>query len=186
MLGESRLNIYVLAPDLSSRQRERIRAQINTGLRSLPRWVFDLLQERIEALGVSSLPLIIEPHASAIPFRAFSLGRVETRPTVKLTPRLSPDGVDWGQDLRRLLAKAIAWILAPENIESPFWSGWNAAVEADRLRDRATDSGGEPHDDTDLGLLIEMFAAYALSPEHGRWKSLPHVHSFLQDWRNGG
>ncbi|HEV8575205.1 MAG TPA: hypothetical protein VGR43_10930 [Dehalococcoidia bacterium] len=185
MLGESRLNIYVLAPDLSSRQRERIQAQIATGLRSLPQWVFALLQQRIETLGSTNLPLIIEPQSSAVPFQVLSLGRVESRPAVKLTPRLSPEGVDWGQDLRRLLAKAIAWILAPEDIDSPFWRRWKTAVEADQLRDKAADSIGGPHDDTDLGLLIEMFAAHALNPKHQNWDGLPRVRSFLEDWRSG-
>jgi hypothetical protein len=185
MLGESRLNIYVLAPDLSSRQRERLQAQVNTALRSLPRSLFDLLQQRIETLGVTSFPLLIEPQPPDASFRALSLGRIESRPAVKLTPRLRPGGVDWGQDLNRLLAKAIAWILAPDETESAFWSRWIAAMEADRLRDKAAEAIGEAHDDTDLGLLTEMFAAHALSPEHKRWRSLPHVRSFLEDWRTG-
>jgi len=139
MLGESRLNIYVLGPDLSSRQRERIQAQISTGLRSLPRWLFDLLQQRIEALGVTSLPLIIEPQPPATPFRALSLGRVESRPAVKLTPRLRPDGVDWGQDLSRLLAKAIAWVLSHQTTSIPRSGAvgtprWRRTAFATRLR----------------------------------------------------
>jgi hypothetical protein len=54
MLNESRLNIYVRGSDLSRRQRERIQAQVRTGLRSLPTWVFDLLRERIDALGIAN------------------------------------------------------------------------------------------------------------------------------------
>jgi len=59
-------------------------------------------------------------------------------------------------------------------------------VEADRLRDKAAEPIGEPHNDTDLGLLIEMFAAYALNPDHQSWHGLPYVRSFLEDWRPGG
>ena len=121
MLGESRLNVYVLGADLSPRQRERIQAQVQTGLRSLPAWVFDLLRQRIDALGVASLPLLIEPQAASNTHRVLSLGRIESRPTVKLTPRIAEGQIAWGQGLPHLLAKAIAYIIAPDESSHDFW-----------------------------------------------------------------
>lgn len=186
MLSESRLNIYILGSDLSPRLRERIQAQVQTALRSLPPWVFDLIRRRIDALGVANLPLIIEPLAAAADgSRVLSLGRTESRPAVKLTPRLHRDGVDWGQDLRRLLAKAAAYISAPAEDDTAFWSAWARASQADRLRDLAAAGAGDAfRDETDLGLLIEMFAAYALNPGHARWREMPAVRAFLEGWRH--
>jgi hypothetical protein len=186
MLNESRLNIYVLGSDLSRRQRERIQAQVHTGLRSLPTWVFDLLRQRIDALGIANLPLIIEPQTAGSTHRVLSLGRIEARPTVKLTPRLLAEGLDWGQDLTRLLAKAVAYVTAPDERDTDFWRRWKEAADGDRLREKAVAVAGEYRDETDLGLFIELFAAYVLSPEHHRWPELARVHSFLDRWRRYG
>ena len=81
----------------------------------MPRWVFDLLRQRIDALGIANLPLIIEPQTAGSTHRVLSLGRIEARPTVKLTPRLRAEGLDWRQDLTRLLAKAVAYVTAPDD-----------------------------------------------------------------------
>lgn len=184
MQGESRLNVYVLGSKLSPRQRERLQAQVQTALRSLPGSVFDLLRQRIDALGVMNLPLLIEPQPGANSHRVLSLGRIESRPAVKLMPRLVADEIEWGQDLRHLLAKAIAYIVAPGEDEADFWRRWGVAVRNDRLREKASVIAGAYEDETDLGLLIEMFAAHALKPAHGRWADLPQVQAFIEDWRD--
>jgi len=183
MLDESRLNVYVLGSKLSPRQRERIQAQVQTALRSLPKWVFDLLRQRIDALGVMNLPLLIEPQPAAKSHRVLSLGRIESRPAVKLTPHLVVDEIDWGQGPKHLLAKAMAYIVAPDETAVDFWQGWRIALRGDRLREKATIIAGEYEDETDLGLLIEMFAAYALKPAHRSWAGLPEVQAFLERWR---
>jgi hypothetical protein len=183
MLGESRLNVYVLGSNLSPRQRERIQAQVQTGLRSLPGWAFDLLRQRIDALGAMNLPLLIEPQPAVNLHRVLSLGHIDSRPAVKLMPHLVADQIDWGQDLRHLLAKAIAYIVTPDEDEADFWRRWQEALHNDRLREKASEIAGEYEDETDLGLLIEMFAAHALRPAHRRWAELPQVQAFLEDWR---
>jgi hypothetical protein len=183
MRDESRLNVYVLGSKLSPRQRERIQAQVQTALRSLPPWVFDLIRRRIDALGVMNLPLMIEPQPPAKPHQAISLGQIESRPAVKLMPRLVADDIDWGQDLRHLLSKAMAYIVAPDETAVDFWQGWRVAVRDDRLRAKARAVAGGYEDETDLGLLIEMLAAYALKPAHRSWTGLPEVHEFLERWR---
>jgi hypothetical protein len=182
MLDESRLNVYVLGSKLSPRQRERIQAQVQTALRSLPPWVFDLVRRRIDALGVMNLPVLIEPQPAAKSHRVLSLGSIESRPAVKLMPQLVVAEIDWGQDLRHLLAKAMAYIVAPDETAVDFWQGWRVAVRDDRLREKARKIAGEYDDETDLGLLIEMFAAYALKPAHRSWAGLPEVHAFLERW----
>ena len=130
-----------------------------------------------------NLPLLIEPQPGANSHRVLSLGRIESRPAVKLMPRLVADEIDWGQDLRHLLAKAIAYIVAPAEDEADFWRRWEEALRNDRLREKASAIDGQYEDETDLGLLIEMFAAHALKPAHGRWAELPEVQAFLEDWR---
>lgn len=185
MLGESRLNVYVLGSELSRRQRERIQAQVQTGFRSLPPWLFDLLRQRLDALGLSSLPLIIEPQPATSPHRVLSLGRIESRPAVKLTPALAEDRIDWGQDLPHLLAKAIAFVIAPDDAGSDFWCRWRDVVREDLLREKASALARAYEDETDLGLLIEMLAAYALKPAHRRWSELTRVQAFFEQWRSG-
>jgi len=183
MQGESRLNVYVLGPKLSPRQRERFQAQVQTALRSLPGSVFDLLRQRIDALGVMNLPLLIEPQPAPNAHRVLSLGRIESRPAVKLMPRLVADEIDWGQDLPHLLAKAIAYVIAPDQDSQDFWRCWRDVLHNDRLREKVRAIAGEYEDETDLGLLIEMFAAYALRPAHRHWAELPEVQAFFEDWR---
>ena len=183
MLDESRLNVYVLGSKLSPRQRERIQAQVQTALRSLPKWAFDLVRRRIDALGVMNLPLLIEPQPPAKPHQALSLGRIDSRPAVKLMPQLVADEIVWGQDLRHLLAKGMAYIVAPAATAVDFWQGWRVAVRDDRLREKTSIIADQYEDETDLGLLIEMFAAYALKPAHRSWAGLPEVQAFLERWR---
>jgi hypothetical protein len=183
MLDESRLNVYVLGSNLSPRQRERIQAQVQTGLRSLPKWAFDLVRRRIDSLDVMNLPLVIEPQASAKPHQAISLGRIESRPAVKLMPQLVADEIVWGQDLRHLLAKGMAYMVSPDETAVDFWNGWRVAVRNDSLREKASAIAGDYEDETDLGLLVEMFAAYALKPAHRSWARLPEVHAFFERWR---
>jgi len=184
VLGESQLNVYILGADLTPRQRERIQAQVQTALRSLPGWVFQLVSQRIAALGVRNLPLIIEPQAlSEAPSQVISLGRIESRPAVRLMPRLSEERLEWGQDHRYLVAKAVAYMAAPEISEESFWARWGTAIEEDRLRETARRADDQWEDASDLGLLIEMAAACALTPDHNRWNDLPRVRSFLDEWR---
>ncbi len=182
MLTESQLNIYILGTDLPPRQRERIQAQLQTAIRSIPSWAFKLLQRRIDELGARNLPLVIEPRTSA-EGRVMSLGRINGRPAARLMPRLSANSVDWGQDQRYLVAKSIAYMASPAQADSEFWAGWSRALESDGLRARAQEIAGEWAGESELGLLVEMFAAYALNSEHRRWSDLPAVRAFLDAWR---
>jgi len=184
MLGESRLNVYILGDDLSPRQRERIQAQVQTALRAVPQWAFGLLTRRLEELGVRNLPLVVEPvreHSSET--RALSFGHIEERPAVRLMPRVTGDAIEWGQDQRYLVLKAVAYMASPPPTESSFWASWEAAVKADDLREQANASGERWRNATDLDLLIEMFAAYALNAEHTRWAEMPAVRTFFEGWR---
>lgn len=184
MLGESQLNVYILGADLTPRQRERIQAQVQAALRLLPPWAFQLVTRRIADLGVRNLPLVIEPQAddSASP-KVLSLGHIGERPAVRLMPRLRESSLDWGQNQRYLVAKAVAYLAAPEPKDSIFWSRWSEAVQADQLRSKARSIEEQWEETTDLGLLVEMFAAYALNPGHGRWSDFPRVKQFLDEWR---
>jgi hypothetical protein len=185
MLGESHLNVLIVGADLPSRQRERIQAQVQTALRSLPMWAFDLLRGRIAELGVRNLPLIIEPRARANGgAQVLSFGRIEGRPAVRLMPRLEGEAVDWGQDQRYLLAKAVAFMAAPlEDEQGEFWLRWRQAVALDRLPEKAREAGEHWEDAGDLALLVEMFAAFAVDPAHRRWGEFPEVRAFLESWR---
>lgn len=184
MLGESRLNVYVLDAEISPRLRERIQAQVQTAMRSLPVWMFGLLTARMNELGVSVLTLIVDPVASAKAARPLSLGDIEGRPAALLRPRVSANKVEWGQDTRYLVAKAVGYLTAPPPDES-FWARWAGAVESDGLREIAAQSSAAWQDETDLGLFVEMFAAYALRDGDDRWGQLPAVHGVLQEWRGG-
>jgi len=135
----------------------------------MPRWVFDLLRQRIDALGIANLPLIIEPQTAGSTHRVLSLGRIEARPTVKLTPRLRAEGLDWRQDLTRLLAKAVAYVTASDERDTDFWRRWKEARTATAFARRPVAVAGEYRDETDLGLLIDLFAAYVFIPELHRW-----------------
>jgi len=176
--------VFILGDDLSARDKERVQAQVQTAMRALPQWTLDLLQRRIDELGVRNLPLIIEPKAGERGAgKALSLGRIEDRPAVRLLPTVTERGVEWGLDRRYLLAKAVGYLASPPAADSAFWTAWKAAVASDRLRDLATRAGDGWAQETDIGLLIEMFAAYAINPKHTRWSKLPAIRSFLEAWR---
>ena len=184
MLGESQLNVYILGADLTPRIRERLQAQVQTALRSLPTWAFHLLKRQIDELGIRNLPLIVEPVASdTAPARSLDLGQIEGRPAARLMPRVAGDCIEWPQEPRYLVAKAIAYIAAPGRENGGFWARWSQDIASDGLRGKASQINGQWSGETDLGLLIEMFAAYVVSPNHGRWATLPAVRTFLQDWR---
>ena len=185
MLGESQLNVYILGAELSQRQRQRIQAQVQTALRSLPSWAFGLLSQRIDSLGVRNLPLVVEPlpEGDRDTSQVISLGHIDTRPAVRLLPRLSDSDVIWGQDQRHLVAKAVAFMAAPQLSDDSFWRRWSRAIEADDLRRKAGELNPEWNTESDLGLLIEMFAAYVLTPGHSRWADLPAIKVFLDTWR---
>lgn len=186
MAQDAQLNIYVLAADLSPRQRERVRAQLQTALRRLPRWLYAALDRRIRQLGAAALPFIVQPRPAA-ESRVLGLGRIDGRPAVRLMPRLLEGGeVDWGQDRHHLLAKGIGYMLAPDEGDTQFWLRWREAVSTDGLRRMARSAGEAWEDASDLSLLIEMFAAYVLSPRHVRWKQLPAARSFLDGWLGHG
>ncbi len=185
MTGESQLNVYIAGADLTPRLRQRLQAQLRTALRSLPEWPFDLLLRRLQELGATNFPLVVEPRGEDPPGdRALSLGDIEGRPAAYLLPRLRRDEIDWRQDLRYLLAKAIAFLAAPPADEDPaFWRDWAAAVTADDLRATASAAGEAWRHAGDLDLLLEMFAALALTPDNERWSALPSVRAFLEEWR---
>jgi hypothetical protein len=184
MLGESQLSVYILADDLAPRQRERIRAQVQTALRGLPAWAYERLRLRIEQLGVRNMPLIVEPlpggRAGA---KVMSFGRIDGRPAVRLMPRLTDDAVDWVHDQRYLVARAVGYMASPPESDTAFWQGWREALDADNLRARASQIVAAWAESSDLGLLVEMFAARALNSEHARWDEMPAVRSFLESWR---
>lgn len=184
MLGESQLNVYVLGADLTPRIRERLQAQVQTALRSLPAWTVRLLKRRIDELGVPNLPLIVEPVASDItPSRSLGLGHIEGRPAARLMPRVAADRIEWLQEPRYLLAKAVAYMAAPGVENGGFWATWSHDIASDGLHGKASQINGQWSKETDLGLLIEMFAAYVVNPDHRRWETFPAVHTFLQSWR---
>lgn len=184
MLGESRLNVYILGDSLSPRQRERIQAQIQTTLQSVPQWALDLLDHRIEEVGVRNFPLIVEPvPEGSSEARSLSFGDVDGRPAAKLIPRLSADTIEWGQDRRYLVLKAVAYLASPPAIDHNFWARWSEVVESDHLRSTASSVHEHWGEATDLDLLIEMFAAFALSPDHEKWSEMPAVSAFLNGWR---
>ncbi len=184
MLDESRLNVYIVGDSLSPRQRQRIQAQLQTALRSLPEWAFALLRQGLQEMGAANLPLIVEPQTvSDGGPPALSFGHLDGRPAVRLMPRLQGDALDWRQDRRYLVAKAVAHLAAPTPSDADFWARWSVAIASDALREKARQTGEHWAAASDLDLLIEMFAAYALNPDHGRWSDLPSVRAFLAGWR---
>ena len=182
MLGESRLNVYVLDTEVSPRLRERLQAQVQTAIRSLPSWTFSVLTNRMNEIGVSGLPLVIEPVLSTGSALPLSLGEIEGRPAARLRPTITGTVIEWGQDTRYLLAKAIGYLCAP-SADSPFWAGWSTAIESDSLRRCAARSSAAWGSETDLGLFVEMFAARALRSRHGRWADFPAVDAMLRELR---
>ncbi len=185
MTGESHLNIYIAGARLPPRLRQRLQAQLRTALQALPEWPFDLLRRRLQELGAANFPLVVEPRDEDVTGdRALSLGDIEGRPAAYLLPRLRGDEIDWRQDLRYLLAKAIAYLAAPPAEQDPrFWRDWAVAVAADGLREKAAQAGEAWRDAGDLDLLLEMFAALALTPDNERWSALVSVRAFLEEWR---
>jgi len=182
MLGESQLNVYVLSDRLTPRQRQRIQAQVQTALRSIPSWVFELLRARIDALGVQNLPFIVEPQVEASP-HVLSLGMIESRPAVRLLPEMLTNEVEWGQDIRYLVAKAVAYMAAPPPADNQFWRRWSHAARRDELRQEAAAIDHAWRDESERGLLVEVAAAYIQHPDAHRWSTMPRVKSFLDDWR---
>ncbi len=182
MLGDPRLNVCILDADISPRLRERLQAQVQTAIRSLPRWPFALLAGRMGELGVAGLPLVVEPADSDGRTQPLSLGDIEGRPAARLRPRVSASAVEWDQEPRYLVAKAIGYMAAPPPAD-PFWPRWADALRSDGLREKASESSAGWKAETDVGLLLEMFAAYALRDGHQRWFELPAVHAFLREWR---
>jgi|GEM_PF-3246031 len=189
MIGESQLNIYIVGADsLPPRLKERLQVQVQQALRAIPQWALDLLRPRLAELGLASLPIIIEPQLEAVakPY-AFSVGTLGDKPAVYLMPVIRDGEIDWRQERRHLLAKALAYLAAPRPEEDElFWKRWEEAIEQDGLGAMASQAdqrwqGARPFD-----LLIEMFAAYALSPRHRSWKGLPAVRAFLEEWKAAG
>ncbi len=182
MLNKSRLNVYIEGSSLSPRQRERLQAQVQSALSALPNWAFDLLSRRIDALGIRNLPLIVSPEQADQP-QAVTFGQIDGRPAVRLKPRLRGDAIEWPQDRRYLVAKAVAYMAAPDRADTGFWTRWSKAIAEDDLAATAAGVDGRWSDGTHVDLLIEMFAAYALSGTHSRWESLSHVRKFFDEWR---
>ncbi len=184
MLDESQLNVYVLETNLSPRQRERLQAQVLTALRSLPRWVFGLLSQRLESLGVKNLPLIVEARSADDPSsQVISFGEIRGRPAARLTPRLQENGIEWEQDARLLVAKAAAYMASPPR-DDGFWQDWTAAIATDHLREADAVKTGGWSDATDLDLFIEMFAAYVTKTDHERWTAFAASRTFFDTWRD--
>lgn len=183
MLGESRLNVYILGDRLSASQRARIQAQVQTALQSVPQWALNLLDRKIAEVGVRNLPLIIEPLSEdSEEARSLSFGDLDGRPAAKLMPRLSADAIEWGQDRRYLVLKAVGYLASPRTSDREFWARWAAAVETDGLRAAASDVDGAWGQATDLDLLVEMFAAFALDGGHQNWSQRPSIRTFLDGW----
>jgi len=184
MLGEPRLNVCILDPEITPRLRERLQAQVEAALRSLPPWSYKLLTRRMEELGVAGVPLVVEPvHGATAPQRPLSLGHIEDCPAARLLPRISGENIEWGQDRRYLVGKALAFMAAPAP-SAAFWQRWEDVIDRDRLRHKASNVSPEWDGESSLGLFIEMFAAYALNAGDVRWSQLPSVHAFLQEWRD--
>lgn len=70
---------------------------------------------------------------------------------------------------------------APTTVTSG--AGGRTPAAADRLREKMGDTAHAFRDETDPGLLIEMFSAYALTPGNRRWTQMPAVRGFLEVWR---
>ena len=184
MLNESQLNVYVLDSNLSPHQKERLQAQVLTALRSLPPWIFGLLTNRLEATGAKNLPLIVEARSPDDPStKIISFGEIEGRPSARLMPRLTNDGIDWEHDPKLLIAKAAAYMAAPPTGDA-FWQRWSDAVATDRLRETDAVAAAEWKDASDLDLFLEMCSVYVNRPDHERWGGFPASHAFFGRWRD--
>lgn len=186
MIGESQLNVYIVASDkLSRRLKERIQAQVQSTLRAIPQWVFLLLRRRLQKLDVPNLPLFVEPRpeGEANP-QVLKVGRLGDKPAVYLLPLARGEDVDWRQDRKHLVTKALAYLCAPRPEEDgAFWRRWAQAMKQDKLAALAQDADRRWAGASPLDLLMEMFAAYALTPEHPRWQELAAVRRFLEGWK---
>ncbi len=186
MISDSQLNVYIVGvPQLSPRLKERLQAQVQSALRDLPPWIFTLLRLRLSKLGLRNFPLIVKPQlqgqADAEPL---SVGYLGDKPAAYLSPLARGQEIDWRQERRHLLAKALAYLCAPRPAEdAPFWQRWRRAMEEDGLLQLAQDADPQWAKAQPLDLLMEMFAAHALSPEHPRWQELPAVRRFLDGWK---
>jgi hypothetical protein len=183
MLSDSQLNVYIVGDDLSPRQRVQLQAQLDSALRALPQWCLDLVRAALERGGVRNFPLVVEPQPPGGDALPLSLGHIEGRPAAYLRPRLEGDRIEWPQDRRYLVAKAAAYVCLPPRYDAPdFWRRWAEAIAADALREVATAASEAWAGASDRDLLIEMFAAFALSSSHPRWSELPAVRGFLGGW----
>ncbi len=182
MLSDSQLNVYIVGDNLSPRQRVQLQAQLDSALRALPRWCLDLVRAALERSGARNFPLVVEPQPPGGDALPLSLGHIEGRPAAYLRPRLEGDRIEWRQDRRYLVAKAAAYVCLPPDDAPDFWRRWAEAVAADALRDKAVAAHEDWAGASDRDLLIEMFAAYALSPAHARWADLPSIRGFLEGW----
>lgn len=182
MLGDSRLNVYIQAAELSPRLRQRIQVQLETAFRAIPPWALGMLSARLDELGLRSALLMVEPMEGSSEARAMSCGEVDGRPAVRILPRVRGEVIEWGQDKRYLLAKAIGYLASPEPA-STFWAHWHSAIETDALRHKALVEAGAWNVATDMDLFLEMFAAYALTPRHSRWRQFPAVLASLEAMR---
>jgi hypothetical protein len=181
MLNDSRLNVYIQAAELSSRLRQRIQAQVETALRSVPGWAFDLMARRMDESGFRNAALIVEPVLPGAD-RCISFGNIDGRPAVRLLPKLASERIEWGQDMRLLVAKAVAYLMSPP-ADAQFWDVWQRAIDSDALRAKTRELHDAWADATDLELFLEMLAAYLVNAEHSRWKKLPATFSCLNAWR---
>lgn len=185
MLGESHLNVYILGSDIPPHIRERLQAQVQTALRRLPRWTLELVRRRIEEIGAPNFPLIVQPLGTDDPEeQIIGFGDVDGRPAVRLLPRVGDTEIDWGADAGRLMAKAVAYMVSPPRERREFWWRWRACIEEDGLRSAAARIDPAWRSASDLELFIEMFAAFALEPDHARWRTLPAVRAFLEEQRS--
>jgi hypothetical protein len=127
--------------------------------------------------------VVLQPEAQA-DAKLLSVGYWGDKPAAYLLPVARGQDIDWRQERRYLLAKALAYLCAPRPEEDEaFWQRWRQAVEEDRLLHLAQDADQRWAAAKPLDLLMEMFAAYALSPEHRRWEELPAVRRFLDGWK---
>jgi len=101
-------------------------------------------------------------------------------------PRLSGEAIEWGQDRRYMVLKAIAYMASPPPSNHEFWATWSRAVTADGLRTAASSVNARWDEATELDLLIEMFAAFALDQGHPNWSRRPAIRAFMEDWPKCG
>jgi len=184
MVNESRINVYIRSTRLAPRQRERIQAQLQSALRLMPAWALALVDRRVFELGAHNLAIEVVPVFDGdTGTQVLSLGISDGKPAARLMPRVRGDHIDWGQNHRALIAKAVGYLMSPNRTNVKFWDRWSEVVEQDKLRVAAEGQASRWKEATDTDLLLEMFAAYALNPTHGRWSAFPQTKRFLEEWR---